>query len=161
MSLINVVLKSDDGVVLTGSKVWLTRMSESATVLMGTGLVTPSTTISDEHLMTGKDAEKSLYVIHKALVRNDGASDNDYVGIHILTENGASYYFVKKFSELVAETVSSDKNQSAGKPIARWYPGHTYTYTFTLNKQGIQNVTASLTPWIEVKATGQTITLED
>ena len=161
MSLINVVLKSDDGVVLTGSKVWLTRMSESATVLMGTGLVTPSTTISDEHLMTGKDAEKSLYVIPQALVRNDGASDNDYVGIHILTENGASYYFVKKFSELVAETVSSDKNQSAGKPIARWYPGHTYTYTFTLNKQGIQNVTASLTPWIEVKATGQTITLED
>ncbi|WP_081657129.1 fimbrillin family protein [Segatella baroniae] len=161
MSLINVVLESKDGVVLTGSKVWLTRMSESATVLMGTGLVTPSTTISDEHLMTGADDKKRLYVIPQALVRNGGASDNDYVGIHILTENGASYYFVKKFSELVAETVSSDKNQSAGKAIARWYPGHTYTYTFTLNKQGIQNVTASLTPWIEVKATGQTITLED
>lgn len=161
MSLINVVLTSDDGVVLTGSKVWLTRMSESATVLMGTGLVTPSTTISNEHLMTGKDAEKRLFVIPQALVRNGGASDNDYVGIHILTENGASYYFVKKFSELVAKTVSSDKNQSAGSAIARWYPGHTYTYTFTLNKQGIQNVTASLTPWIEVKATGQTITLED
>jgi hypothetical protein len=111
--------------------------------------------------MTGADAEKSLFVIRQALARSDSASDNDYVGIHILTENGASYYFVKKFSELVAETVSSDKNQSAGKAIARWYPGHTYTYTFTLNKQGIQNVTASLTPWIEVKATGQTITLED
>ena len=159
MSLINVVLESKDGVVLTGSKVWLTRMSESATVLMGTGLVTPSTTISDEHLMTGKDAEKSLFVIPQTLVR--GTSDNDYVGIHILTENGASYYFVKKFSELVAKSVSSDKNQSAGSAIARWYPGHTYTYTFTLNKQGIQNVTASLTPWIDVVAKGQTITLED
>ena len=39
-------------------------------------------------------------------------------------------------------------------------PNHSYTYTFTLTKTGIKNLTATITNWKEVKADDNPVVIE-
>ena len=39
-----------------------------------------------------------------------------------------------------------------GNKVSWWHPGIRYTYTFTLTKTGIENITANIVGWEEVTA---------
>lgn len=163
MSNINVILrttKTADAIVLqnTQSKqctVSLTYFYANGQVKIGNGLVTPTggisasanltapTTTIDESDNTYKKTEAFTYsVVPQALVRTSG--ENPKVGITIETPDGNKYY-IKDLSAI-------PENVSGGSAIARWLPGRSYTYTFTLTKTGITNVTASVQDWVNVTA---------
>lgn len=170
MSNINVILrttKTADAIVLqnTQSKqctVSLTYFYANGQVKIGNGLVTPTggisasanltapTTTIDETDNTYKKTEAFTYsVVPQALVRTSG--ENPKVGITIETPDGNKYY-IKDLSAI-------PENVSGGSAIARWLPGRSYTYTFTLTKTGITNVTASVQDWVNVTAE-KSVTLE-
>ena len=167
MSNITVKLQTtndNDQVTLAGAKVYITKLHTKGHVLMGTGLVTP-TGATTQVEMTSKDAtgtEFTYAIVPQALVRaTTNATDDDYVGITIVTTDNNQYYIVKKLSEITASTVTNDKVQTQGTAITRWFPGHTYTYTFTLKKAGIDKITCTVQGWVDVTATNKDITLED
>lgn len=158
----------NDNVTLAGTTVYITRISKAGTVLMGTGKVIPTANYEDQ-LMDG-NSEGTLFtyaVVPQALVRSADPSDDDYVGITIVTGDNNQYYIVKKLSEIKATSVKqndtdiTDSNQAVNTAITRWFPGHTYTYTFNLKKTGIDKVTCTVEGWKEVKTEEKTITLED
>ena len=170
MSNIKVVLKTStgsDNVNLTGATVNLTQLSTKATVDMGIGLITP---LSPESPTTWATATQSTTastntytcaVIPQELIRGTSTThaDTDYVGITITTADGNEYYVVKTLSDITATAVSGhliEENQA----IKRWYPGHTYTYTFTITKKGIENITCVLANWIDVTAGNTNLDLE-
>lgn len=174
MSNIYVTLKtSTDGnkVDLAEAKVTLTKLSKEATVDMGIGLVTPSTTTEFQELVAPSGYWKtsgeitnefSGAAIPQILVRGTGTpTDADYVGITITTKDGNEYYVVKELSELTATAVSGGHNVEENQKVQRWYPGHKYFYTFTITKKGIENITCVLSDWISVTAGNKDITLED
>lgn len=196
MSNINIVLKtttSTDKVVLSGATVTLTKLSKDATVDIGIGLITPNVTsvASNTQVLTSPGTGDAYWetanvqtkpftcaVIPQALVRNSGASDDDYIGITITTSDNNQYYVVRKLSQIYAESTkqggsaytdpdqktASDSDDDATKAaayITRWYPNHSYTYTFTITKNGIDNITCTLAQWIDVTAANKDITLED
>ena len=103
----------------------------------------------------------TLYVVPQLLERVSGSTnDNDYIGISIKTANGQSMYYCKRLSEIKAATVAGTQH-TVGNTITRWYPGHTYTYTFNLTKTGIKDMKASVVDWIKINAETQNISLED
>ena len=165
----NIIIKlqtttGSDKVTLDNSKVYITKLSNSAHVQMGNGLVIPTSSITDEQKITPKDAtgtEFSYAIVPQALVRGDNPTDDDYVGITIVTGDNNQYYIVKKLSEIIAGTVTNQKNQTQGDAVIRWFPGHTYTYTFTLKKAGIDKITCTVQGWVDVTAGNKDITLED
>ncbi len=165
----NIIIKlqtttGSDKVTLDNSKVYITKLSNSAHVQMGNGLVIPTSTITGEQEITPKDAtgtEFSYAVVPQALVRGDNPTDDDYVGITIVTGDNNQYYIVKKLSEIIAGTVTNQKNQTQGDAVIRWFPGHTYTYTFTLKKAGIDKITCTVQGWVNVTANNKDISLED
>ena len=164
MSNIKVLLKTTDGankVTLDNAKVYITKFHSTAHVLMGNGLVTPTDDITTEKEMTAAGTEFTYAIVPQALVRSATPTDDDYVGITIVTTDNNQYYIVKKLSEIKATSVTNDKNQTKDSAIIRWFPGHTYTYTFTLTKAGISNVTCTVQGWVDVTATNKDITLED
>ena len=158
---------TDDGdkVDLTNSKVYITRFAENGTVLMGTGKVTPSETIANQVKITANGNSFSYAVVPQPLSR--GNADTDYIGVTIVTSENNQYYIVKKLSEVKATSVKqgsnnvTDPNQPANVAITRWFPGHTYTYTFTLKKSGIDKVTCTVEDWVYVTAENKNISLED
>lgn len=165
MSNVIVNLQTTDGadqVTLAGSKIYITKVHTQGQVQMGNGLVTP-TGDTGQSEMTGNDTgTKFTYtVVPQGLVRNGGATDDDYVGITIVTGDNNQYYIVKKLSEIVATDVDNEKNQTKGQAITRWYPGHTYEYTFTLKKAGIDKVTCTVQGWVNITADNKDISLED
>ena len=188
MSRINVVLKTvDDGGKIklldgtTGTVVKITRLAENGTVEMGRGLVTPTALYTANLTMTSpstasaadyytaagvaKGTETKPYtfaVVPQSLSRNfSSTSDDDYIGIFIQTPDHNQYYVVKKLSEIVATSVSDQRDQTQGAEIQRWFPGHTYTYTFTITKKGIDNITATVADWVTVTGENTDLTLED
>ena len=167
MSNITVKLQTttgDDKVTLAGAKVYITKLHTTGNVLMGTGLVTPTGSTGQVE-MTSKDAatgtEFTYAIVPQALVRAETPTDDDYVGITIVTGDNNQYYIVKKLSEITATTVSNENNQTQGASITRWFPGHTYTYTFTLKKAGIDKITCTVQGWENVTADNKDISLED
>ena len=165
MSNVIVNLQTTDGadqVTLAGSKIYITKVHTEGQVQMGNGLVTP-TGATGQSEMTGNAAgtEFTYAVVPQGLVRNNGATDDDYVGITIVTGDNNQYYIVKKLSEIVATSVDNQKNQTQGEAITRWYPGHTYEYTFTLKKAGIDKVTCTVQGWVNITANNKDISLED
>lgn len=108
-------------------------------------------------------------VVPQSLSRDfSSESDDDYVGIFIQTPDNNQYYVVKKLSEIYATTVSDQRDQTQYDPqnpadaakIKRWYPGHKYTYTFTITKTGITNVTCTVADWVTVTGANTKIDLE-
>lgn len=177
MSNLNIVLKTStgsDAVKLDGATVTLTKLSKDATVDMGTGLITPNTTnvASNTQVLTAPSSSDywtttnvqtkpfTCAVIPQNLTR--GSADDDYVGITITTSDNNQYYVVKRLSEILATSVTADeRNQQKDQPITYWYPNHTYTYTFTITKNAIDNITATVAKWVDVTAGNKDLTLED
>ncbi len=163
LSKVIVNLQTTDGadqVDFTGSKVYITQIHKEGQVQMGNGLITPTGT-PGQLTMDGNAAgtQFTYAVVPQALVR--GSNDDDYVGITIVTGDNNQYYIVKKLSEIVATSVDNEKNQAQGAAITRWYPGHTYEYTFTLKKAAIDKVTCTVQGWVNVVADNKEISLED
>ena len=164
MSNIKVLLKTTDGankVNLDKAKVYITKFHSTAHVLMGNGLVTPTDDITTEEKMTAAGTEFTYAIVPQALVRSVTPTDDDYVGITIVTTDNNQYYIVKKLSEIVASANGGSQNQTTNGKIDFWYPNHSYTYTFTLTKAGISSVTCTVEKWVDVTATNKDITLED
>lgn len=118
-------------------------------------------------------------VVPQALTR--GTADGDYIGVTIVTSDNNQYYVIKDLSKIYATSIkqegsndsysdpdhehtanssSSDSDKEAAA-ITRWYPNHTYTYTFKITKKGIDNITCTLANWIDVTAANKDLTLED
>lgn len=179
MSNINVVLrttKTSDAVALEANdnqcEVSLTYFYANGQVKMGNGLVTPTGDLSPSASFTkpekGLDASDATYkktdaftyaVVPQALKR-EGTGDI-YVGITIKTPDNNQYYVVKSLSDIIATTNGGSQNQSKDEKVAFWYPNHNYTYTFTLTKAGISNVTCTVEKWVNVTAENKDISLED
>ena len=163
MTNIIVNLQTTDGadqVDFTGSQVKITRLYNNGQVQMGNGLVTPTGDLGDCSMVSNATGTQFTYtVVPQGLVR--GSNDNDYVGITIITGDNNQYYIVKQLSEILPTSVSNQKNQHMGEPIERWYPGHTYEYTFTLKKAAIDKITCTVQGWVNVVADNKEISLED
>lgn len=170
-----------------GTIVKITRLAKNGTVEMGRGLVTPlapispetwgntevtmtapaNTSAADYYTSTGvtNGTQSKTYtyaVVPQSLSRNfSSTSDDDYIGIFIQTPDHNQYYVVKKLSEIKATSVSDQRDQAKDARIMRWYPGHTYTYTFTISKKGIDNITATVADWVTVTGQNTNLTLED
>lgn len=154
------------------SVVKITRIAKDGTVEMGRGVVKPTGEYTSELTMTPPTTyyetedlvtkEYSYAVVPQSLSRNfDSDDDTDYVGIFIQTPDYNQYYVVKKLSEIIATSVSDQRDQTKDQPIKRWYPGHTYTYTFTITKKGIENITATVADWVTVTGDNMDLDLED
>ena len=179
MSNINVVLrttKTSDAVALEKAtnqcEVSLTYFYADGTVNMGNGLVKTTGSLATSALFTqpaaGTSADGTDYiktnaftfaVVPQALKRSSG--DHLYVGITIKTPDNNQYYVVEKLADIIATANGSSQNQTENGKISFWYPNHTYTYTFTLTKAGIKNVTCTVQDWVNVTADNQNISLED
>lgn len=154
--------KDETAVDLTGSEVTITRIDNNGKVLMGSGLITLSGSTTDVKLNKAENSYTyTLNVIPQLLERKaNSTDDNDYIGISIKTATGKSMYFCERLSEIKAATVAGTQH-TKGEAITRWYPGHTYTYTFNLAKTGIKDMKASVVDWIKINAETQNISLED
>ena len=180
LSKIRVVLKtvaaSEGGVNLQSDEnkttVKITNVFTKGKVNMGNGLVTAGTS------STGNDSRNSVdmttpspffkessnletneftyYIVPQTLVEGQ-----TYVGLEIKTPDNNIYYVVKKLSEITALTVGSNGTQEQGGKITWWYPNHSYLYTITLKKTGIENITCTLVDWTEVTGNNQDVTIED
>ena len=160
---INLTTTEDETAVdLTDSEVTITRIDNSGKVLMGSGLITLSGNTTDVKLNKAENSYTyTLNVIPQLLERKaNSTDDNDYIGISIKTATGQSLYFKERLSNIKAATVAGTQH-TVGNTITRWYPGHTYTYTFNLTKTGIKDMKASVVDWIKINAETQNISLED
>lgn len=189
MSNINVVLKTSTGsdavALRTGTsvsdyqyaKVELTRLYNKAQVDMGIGLVTPSNVVNNEEMtqpttyfVQENSADKisetkpfTWAVVPQPLWRGSIESEKTedyYVGITITTPDNNQYYIIKNLSEITASSVGTSGNQTQNEIIKRWYPNHSYTYTITITKKGIEAITCTLVNWSEVIAADKDIDLE-
>lgn len=180
MSNIKVILKTpnDGGKVMLKdgenheTVVKITRIAANGTVEMGRGVVKPTGEYTGSLTMTNPTTyystdglitnEYSFAVVPQSLSRNfDSTDDTDYVGIFIQTPDNNQYYVVKKLSEITATSVYDQRDQTKDQPIKRWYPGHTYIYTFTITKKGIENITATVADWVTVTGKDTKVDLED
>ena len=160
---INLTTTEDETAVdLRGSEVTITRIDNDGKVLMGSGLITLSGSTTDVKLNKAENSYTyTLNVIPQLLERKaNSTDDNDYIGISIKTAKGEAKYFREKLSSIKAKTVAGTQH-TVDKAITRWYPGHTYTYTFNLTKTGIKDMKASVVDWININAETQNISLED
>lgn len=158
---INVVLKTTtgpDAVNLDNAVVKVVRSYTAGTVELGRGMVVPTGSLVAEtalnrpgtYYKTPTETNPfNLLYIPQSLKR--GSADSDYVGIEIRTTDG-NIYKINRLSEINVE--------GSATPIDRWVPNHSYTYTFTLTKTGIKNLTATITNWKEVKADDTPVVIE-
>ena len=179
MSNINVVLRTTNttnAVKLEDNgnqcEVTLTHFYANGQVKIGNGLVTTTGSLTASAAFTkptaGIDATDATYkktgaftfaAVPQALTRTEGTEH--YVGITIKTPDNNQYYVVQQLSKIKATATNNSKNQEANKEIDFWYPNHDYTYTFTLTKAGIKDVTCTVSDWVNVTAKDQNISLED
>ena len=154
--------KESEKVDLTGSEVTITRIDNNGKVLMGSGLITLSGKTTDVKLNTAENSYTyTLNVVPQLLERVSGSTnDNDYIGISIKTANGQSMYFCERMSDIKASSVAGNQH-TKGEAITRWYPGHSYKYTFNLVKGAIKSMTASVADWVNINAESQDISLEN
>ena len=145
---------------------------------MGIGLVKPTGNIEDQEEMTqpttffvqensaDKISETQAFtwaVVPQPLWRGSTESEKTedyYVGITITTPDNNQYYIIKNLSEITASSVGTSGNQTQNEKIIRWYPNHSYTYTITITKKGIEAITCTLVNWSEVIAADKDIDLE-
>ena len=179
MSNINVVLrttKTSDSVQLevksNQCEVTLTHFYKDGQVKIGNGLVSTTGDLSASAAFTkptaGIDVTDATYkktgaftfaAVPQKLKRDSGSEL--YVGITIKTPDNNQYYVVQKLSDIVATSNGGSQNQTANDKIDFWYPNHSYTYTFTLTKAAINDVTCTVSKWVDVTANNQDISLED
>ena len=136
----------DDKVTLDGATVKILNSQQSGKVYMGNGLVEPTGTTSNLPLKSGDNNTYSAFCIPQAL---DGT---DKVKLEITTTDKNVY-----------TVVLSDINVSGSdtEKIKRWLPNHKYTYSLTLSKTGINQLTCTLLNWEDVTGNNQDVTIED
>ena len=146
----NVIVKlsttsGDDKVTLDGATVKILNSQQSGKVYMGNGLVEPTGAASDLTLH-GDNNTYSAFCIPQAL---DGTVK---VKVQITTTDNNVY-----------TVVLSDINVSGSttEKINRWLPNHKYTYSLTLSKTGINQLTCTLLNWEDVTGNNQDVTIED
>ena len=100
--------------------------------------------------------EFTYFIVPQTLVEGQ-----TYVGLEITTPDNNIYYVVKKLSEITATSVGNNGTQEQGGKITWWYPNHSYLYTITLKKTGIEKITCTLVDWTEVTGSNQDVTIED
>ena len=178
MSNINVVLRTtntSNAVALevesNQCEVTLTHFYANGQVKMGNGLVSTTGALSASAAFTKPDAGTSAdgtdYVKTGAFTfaavpqTLDRGTGERYVGITIKTPDNNQYYVVKALSDIIATANGSSQNQATSGKIDFWYPNHSYTYTFTLTKAGIDDVPCTVSDWVNVTANNQDISLED
>lgn len=163
--LSNVIIKlatpnDDSRVNLTDATVKLLSLYNQGTVDMGSGFITETGNIDDNHELLYQFAVDKLYYFSPIVPQALKRSDNKTVGIEITTIDG-NVYKKEDISGLIAKTVSSNAaNHTQNNAVDRWYPGTQYTYTFTLKKTGIETVTCTVTNWDEVTVDGGDITIQ-
>lgn len=173
---------------LKDATITLTRFAKTGTVDMGTGFVSPIyPTTTHTHNLGGDDYCAKIVapsftsgywvranasnastdwfryaVVPQALRRSDAATppEEDCVGITIQTADNNEYYVITDLATIIATTVTDSRNQSANTAITRWYPGHTYYYTIKISKKGIDAITCTVAPWVDVIAKDIDIDLE-
>lgn len=155
------------GVDLENAEVYLTKYSNTGTVDMSLGKITPTTAITDKSSKFTAAASPAtntyvFNVIPQELKRGTGANDSDYIGITIKTKDNNEYYIVKRLSEILATSVGSEVTnlQTKDAKITTWYPGHRYTYTFNIKKKEIEVITATIVNWNDVVAGSTNLDLE-
>lgn len=144
-------------------EVSLTYFYNKGTVKLGNGLVNTTGGLKESDTFTkpdkGTSADGTEYtktglftyaVVPQSLVRT-GEGSNLYVGFTIKTPDDNVYYVVKELSSITATSNGNSLNQGTSA-IALWYPNHSYKYTFTLTKSGIDNVTCTVSKWIDIMA---------
>ena len=158
------------------TQVNLLRIKKDGTVLMGTGLVSPSVTITNTDAMeyksneninaTGIDAVNFFYgVVPQDLSRGSDAADK--IGLQIITPDGNEYFIqdLSTYSGTVTTTNLTNPYTQVGSTeqytINSWLPHYQYYYTITVKKTGIQNITAAVLPWETVRGDLGTIDLEN
>ena len=146
----------DDAVNLTGATMSLT-VSNTGTVRMGDGLVTPSGSVAVNGTV---DSDKKW---------NYGFVPQSLTGVVLtITTADNNRYFVtlanvvaaaaSVSNNLIANPYSTDTN---GKYIInRWYPNYKYTYTFLLKKSGVEKISATIANWETVTAAQETVVIE-
>ncbi len=179
MSNINVVLRTtktsnavDLEVGTDQCEVTLTHFYAKGQVKIGNGLVTTTGSLTASAAFTkptaGIDESDATYnttkaftfaAVPQALTRTEGTEH--YVGITIKTPDNNQYYVVQQLSKIKATANGGSQNQTVNSEIEFWYPNHSYTYTFTLTKAGINDVTCTVSDWVNVTAKDQNISLED
>lgn len=189
-SRINIVLKTpanDDGtpadnaVVLMDAsnnktEVSITNFAETGKVYMGTGYIEPATSYKDKQAITvpttywatdKTNIQTQAYtyaVVPQALVVTSSGTPatTNKVGLRITTPDNNTYYVIEDLSKIKV-TAIDDKpgaHHDVDDLIERWYPGHSYTYTITISKTGIENITCTVADWVEVEGSGIDISLE-
>ena len=179
MSNINVVLRTTKTLNAVNlevgtdqCEVTLTHFYANGQVKIGNGLVSTTGDLSASAAFTkptaGIDVTDGTYkktgaftfaAVPQKLKRDSGSEL--YVGITIKTPDNNQYYVVQKLSDIVATSNGGSQNQTANDKIVFWYPNHSYTYTFTLTKAGINDVTCTVSDWVTVTADNQDISLEN
>lgn len=173
---------------LKDATITLTRFAKTGSVDMGTGFVTPIyPTSTHTHDLGGDDYCAKIVapsftsgywvrtnasnastdwfryaVVPQALRRSDATtpSEADCVGITIQTADNNEYYVITDLATIIANSVTDSRNQAANTAITRWYPGHTYYYTIKISKKGIDAITCTVAPWVDVIAKDIDIDLE-
>ncbi len=167
---------------LEDAEVTITRIYNQGKVYMGTGKVETVTDGAKESIKTiqpestflnpGDKTVTNAYtyrVVPQTLFRGTDKNTDDldyFVGLTIKTKDDNQYYVIKKLTTVTASTVQqndsnyADGEQTQGRPIEFWYPGHDYTYTITISKKGIEAITCSIVPWIKVEGGNINIDLE-
>ena len=189
LSKIRVVLKtvaaSQGGVNLQSDEnkttVKITNVFTKGKVNMGNGLVTAGTYSSGADNRNSVDMtaptdffknssskletnEFTYFIVPQTLVDDKNTTettDDVYIGLEIQTPDNNIYYVVKKLSEITATSVGNNGTQEVNQTIKWWYPNHSYLYTITLKKTGIENITCTLVDWTEVTGSNQDVTIED
>lgn len=90
----------------------------------------------------------------------ENTTEDYYVGITITTPDNNQYYVIKKLYDIKPTSVGSSMNQTTSNAITRWYPNHSYTYTFTITKKGIEAITCTVANWVDITAADTPIDLE-
>lgn len=165
--VIKLTTPTTGGVDLTDAEVYLTKYSNTGSVDMSLGKITPTATITDKSFKFAAAASPAtntyvFNVVPQELIRNEGANDADYIGITIKTKDNNEYYIVKRLSEIIATSVGSEVTnlQTKDSKISTWYPGHRYTYTFNIKKKEIEVITATIVNWNDVIGANTELDLE-
>ena len=152
MSDVTINITTTDGtdkVNLTNAKMELSNVYSTGKVLMGNGLVVPTSTaetINHEETSSTNQISWHYGFIPQSL---------EDVVLTITTADNNQY--VVNMKDVLATTVEDNiianpYTKSNGKyVINRWLPNYKYTYKFKLTKAGITKISASLANWEEVE----------
>lgn len=151
--------------ITTGVKTSETMTAPTTGITSNNEAETNRITIDNKKYSTKQTGKYTFNVIPQTLYRGtktgtDIATDNEdyFVGITIKTPDNNQYYVVKRLSEIKATAIGTSQNQANNSEIKYWYPNHSYTYTFTITKKGIESITCTLADWVNV--TGENINID-